>query len=205
MTIRTNFKRGAAGLAVMAILAGAAVIPTAASAQTYGQPGGAYNNGGYAYDACQRERTGRGTGGALLGAGIGAVAGSHVAARGNRTEGAVLGGLLGALIGGNVGAKSAACTPGTTQQGYGQPAPGAQAEGGYYGYEGGEQGYQQGAYGQDYQGYDQGGYAPRPVADAPGADDCTLAESPIYLPDGTVQKRYVRVCRDSTGHYQVVD
>jgi hypothetical protein len=46
---------------------------------------------------------------------------------------------------------------------------------------------------------------PRPVADAPSADNCTLAESPIYLPDGRVQKRFVRVCRDAQGRYQVVD
>ena len=39
----------------------------------------------------------------------------------------------------------------------------------------------------------------------PAADGCTLAESPIYLPDGRVQKRFVRVCMDSTGRYQVVD
>ncbi|HQP19667.1 MAG TPA: hypothetical protein PLG07_05060, partial [Phenylobacterium sp.] len=32
-----------------------------------------------------------------------------------------------------------------------------------------------------------------------------LAESPIYLPDGRVQKRFVRVCPDSNGRYQVVD
>ena len=34
---------------------------------------------------------------------------------------------------------------------------------------------------------------------------CTLAESPIYLPDGRVQKRFVRVCPDGNGKYQVVD
>jgi hypothetical protein len=32
-----------------------------------------------------------------------------------------------------------------------------------------------------------------------------LAESPIYLPDGRIQKRFVRVCQDSSGRYQVVD
>lgn len=37
------------------------------------------------------------------------------------------------------------------------------------------------------------------------AGNCSLAESPIYLPDGRVQKRFVRVCEDSNGRYQVVD
>ena len=34
---------------------------------------------------------------------------------------------------------------------------------------------------------------------------CTLAESPNNLPDGRVQKRFVRVCPDSNGKNQVVD
>ena len=37
------------------------------------------------------------------------------------------------------------------------------------------------------------------------ANGCTLAESPIYLPDGRTQKRFVRVCPDASGRYQVVD
>ena len=43
------------------------------------------------------------------------------------------------------------------------------------------------------------------VDQRPGADGCSVAESPIYMPDGSVQKRFVRVCRDSSGRYQVVD
>ncbi|PTS81843.1 hypothetical protein DBR21_17965, partial [Caulobacter sp. HMWF009] len=39
----------------------------------------------------------------------------------------------------------------------------------------------------------------------PDTNGCTLAESPIYLPDGRVQKRFVRVCPDAAGRYQVVD
>ena len=37
------------------------------------------------------------------------------------------------------------------------------------------------------------------------ANGCTVAESPIYMPDGRVQTRFVRVCRDSSGRYAVVD
>jgi len=39
----------------------------------------------------------------------------------------------------------------------------------------------------------------------PSYGSCTLAESPIYLPDGHIQRRYVRVCADPNGRYQVVD
>jgi hypothetical protein len=209
MKTPTLTSRGVAGLAALALLAG---VPVAASAQPYPSavpPVGAYD-GGYRYDACQRSLTNRGTGGALVGAGIGAVAGSNIAAGGNRTEGAVLGGLLGAVIGASVGRSSAACEPGTYQQGY-QPdgyqsgyaeAPQGDPRDGYYGYQ--DDGYSQpGAY-QDGYG-DADGYRAQPVADGPGGDDCALAESPIYLPDGSVQKRFVRVCRDAQGRYQVVD
>lgn len=202
MTTRSILTRGVAGLAAMTMVAGLAMVPTFASAQPYSPGASQGYDGGYRYDACQRARTNRGTGGALVGAGLGALAGSNVAARGNRTEGAVLGGLLGAVIGANVGKTAAACEPGqpgSYQQGYAAPQP----QDGYYGYPDGQQGYQQGAYDDRY-GDDDDAYA-RPVAEGPSADNCTLAESPIYLPDGRVQKRFVRVCRDSSGRYQVVD
>lgn len=201
MKTRSILTRGGASLAAMAMVAGLTAAPSLASAQTYGSDTAPAYDSGYRYDACRRERTNRGTGGALVGAGLGALAGGNVAARGNRTEGAVLGGILGAIVGANVGTSSAACQPGTYTQGY-APAP----RDGYYGYGSGQDGYQQGAY--DDGRYDDDdfddGYA-RPVADGPTADGCTLAESPIYLPDGRVQKRFVRVCRDASGHYQVVD
>ena len=38
-----------------------------------------------------------------------------------------------------------------------------------------------------------------------GPDGCTLAESPIHMPDGRTQMRFVRVCMDDSGRYQVVD
>ena len=203
-------RRGVAGLAAVTMVAGLASVPAVASAQSYGSAQA--QGGGYRYDACQRERTNRGTGGALVGAGIGAVAGSHVAARGNRTEGAVLGGILGAVIGANVGKTAAACEPGQTgsyQQGYAPPPPEAgYADQGSYDQGSYEQGsYEQGSYDPSYgdEGYAEDDAYARPVANAPAAADCTLAESPIYLPDGRVQKRFVRVCRDAQGRYQVVD
>ena len=36
-------------------------------------------------------------------------------------------------------------------------------------------------------------------------DGCALAESPVYMPDGSVERRFVRVCPDYRGRYRVVD
>ena len=202
---RSSFAKGVAALAAGALTLGAV---SAAQAQPYGQYG-YYGNGGY--DGCQREASGRGIGGALLGGGIGAVVGSQVSANHHRSDGSLVGGVLGALVGASVGKSSAAC-----RQGYASPPPPPQAYNGYAPAYGAPPAY----------GYDEG-YAYRGGYDAPpppppfayghrgerfriaegrvGADGCTLAESPIYLPDGRVQKRFVRVCMDSDGRYQVVD
>jgi hypothetical protein len=200
---RTIFAKGAAGLAAVSMLAGALAVPSVASAQAYPQyQGGAY--GDPYYDPCRRDQVQRGTTGALVGGGLGALAGSGIAGRGAKTEGAVLGGILGAVIGGNVGKSGAACVtpndpsyrgPGTAY--YGAPEQD-------YGYREPVPEYQQGYYPQPYDRYDDD-YRVAPVNQGPAADDCSLAESPIYLPDGRVQKRFVRVCRDASGNYQVVD
>ncbi len=195
--------KGALCAAAAAMTLGGMALPTVASAQD-----GYYDGRGYHYDPCRRDTTQRGTTGALVGGGLGAVVGSNIAGRGVRTEGAVLGGLLGAAIGAGVGRESAACAPGHVPP----PPPPPEASYGYGHYDRYGSGYgpsyeydaqpYQGSYGYDY---DNQGYA-YSVTDAPaGADGCTLAESPIYLPDGRVQKRFVRVCRDASGRYQVVD
>ncbi|HEY9234378.1 MAG TPA: hypothetical protein VIP08_05045, partial [Phenylobacterium sp.] len=115
-----------------------------------------------------------------------------------RTEGALLGGAAGAFGGAMVGKNSAACGP-TGSTAYRAPQT---SYNGYYG-EPPRNDYQR--------SYDERPYyQPEPsyrVADRPPAvtDGCTLAESPIYLPDGRTQKRFVRVCPDANGNYQVVD
>lgn len=177
--------------AAAAALAG--VIALSAGAQASAQTGGSYttpSQTGYYYDACKRDQTQRGTLGAVLGGGAGAVIGSNAAARNARTEGALLGGLLGAVLGGVVGNKSAACVSPSTYYGNPPPPPPAASNGGYY---------ERDAY--------AGSVADRyPAAErAPEPDGCTLAESPIYMPDGRTQSRFVRVCRDATGKYAVVD
>lgn len=179
------------------------LTPTLASAQTYGS-GGAYGQRPY-YDECQRSTTQRGAGGGLAGAGIGAAIGSGIAAKGARTEGAVLGGLLGAVIGTNVGKNSAACTPGRAPPppppppvAYNEPPPPPSPS-----YEDARRDAERDSYYErSYERHEGYRVADRPQADING---CTLAESPIYLPDGRVQKRFVRVCPDANGKYQVVD
>ncbi len=200
-------------LGVTAALVCGVLAPTLAQAQSYGTTsyrGGAYDNQGYYYDPCQRSTTQRGTGGGLAGAGIGAAIGSGIAARGARTEGAVLGGLLGAVVGANVGKNSAACTPGRAPPP--PPPPPPSAYNGSYD----DPYYRSGSYQGGYDNAGRDGYYERSyerhdsyrVDNRGGQTDvngCTLAESPIYLPDGRTQKRFVRVCPDAQGRYQVVD
>src|SRR5690606_14514901 len=132
----------------------------------------------------------------------GAALGSNVAASKNRTEGALLGGALGAVTGGVVGNRSAACAQGYQQPYQSYSSPPAYQQQGYYN----NNYYNNGYYGANDYGYAYGDGGQRyRVAQQPGADGCSLAESPIYLPDGGVQKRFVRVCRDGSGRYQVVD
>ena len=202
-----------AGLAGILSVSAAMVAPYLASDQSYGNRYS--NDGSYAYDGCRRATTSRSTTGALVGTAIGAIIGSNVAARGVRTEGAVLGGLVGAAVGSGVGKSSAACGS-QNRQGYYDNSDRSNQYGqnGYYdnGYSSGN-GYNNGYYAgasnydnDDGYAYDRSGTSYRVTSRSRNnGDSCTLAESPIYLPDGRVQKRFVRVCRDDNGRYQVVE
>lgn len=198
-------KVGAATLAGMIALASA--VPAAAQSGPYGANTG-QDRSGYYYDACKRDQTQRGTVGAVLGGGAGAVIGSNVAARNARTEGALLGGLLGAIAGGVVGNKSAACT---SPRGYytsgdppapALPPPPPRADAPYYE----RDAYADSAAAQAREDAWRDREPERRVSE-PSAptEDCTLAESPIYMPDGRTQTRFVRVCRDASGKFAVVD
>lgn len=193
--------------AAAAALAG--VIALGACAPALAQSAGSYTTTGYNsynYDPCRRDANQRGTAGALIGGGMGAVIGSNAAARNARTEGALLGGLLGAIAGGVVGNKTAACTQGPSRYDTAAlPPPPPPAAGSSY--------YERDAYAdsaaaqaredawRDEARADRYRAAERP----PEPDGCTLAESPIYMPDGRTQTRFVRVCRDASGKYAVVD
>jgi hypothetical protein len=209
-------------LAGAAALSASLAAPQMAAAQAYGYGQPAYG------DVCRSDRNNRTALGALLGAGAGAVLGSQIAANHHRTDGSIVGGLLGAFGGGALGHNTAPCQP---EQAYAPPPPPApvpayaapppppppppRAE-----YDRPD-GYYQGRFDDDHHDDDDRNddnrhdddhwaYGPRGqrfrIADRPvGPDGCTLAESPIYMPDGRVQKRFVRVCMDSSGRYQVVD
>lgn len=195
MSNRSIFAKGAlTAVAGVMALTGALSVPTFASAQT-----GGYYGDNYSYDPCRRASTNRGTAGALIGGAIGAVIGSNAAARNARTEGALLGGALGAATGAAVGNRSAACT-----SAYAPPPPAPRTS--YYQPRyNNDHRYYEGRHDDDRYG-DRGYYESYSVTERPqAADSCTLAESPIYLPDGRVQKRFVRVCQDGSGRYQVVD
>jgi hypothetical protein len=195
----TIAKAGAAAIA--------GVMALGAAAQVQAQPAGPYtaqSPNGYYYDPCRRDANQRGTAGALIGGGMGAVIGSNAAARNARTEGALLGGLLGAIAGGVVGNKTAACTSAYVPP---PPPPPRTSYNSYYDRdayaartEDRDDDAEDGAY-----AYGHGGERYRLADRAPDPDGCTLAESPIYMPDGRTQTRFVRVCRDSSGRYAVVD
>lgn len=187
--------------AVASLACFATVLPTVATAQSYG-PAPVY--GQPTYDPCVREQRQRQASAGLLGAAIGAVAGSQIANRGNRTEGSILGGVVGAAIGAGVGGSSAACTPGAQVpmpiEVYDSPPPPPPP---VYkrrysdGYPARDRGYD---YYEDYPA-DLNRGAPAPAQ----RDECQLAESQIRLPDGRVETRYVRTCPDERGRYRVVD
>jgi hypothetical protein len=193
-------KRVTTGKTAATVLA--AVMALGAAAPVLAQPAGPYtaqSSKGYYYDPCRRDTAQRGTIGGLLGGLAGAAIGSNVAARNARTEGAVLGGLVGALAGSSVGNKTAACRSENTASQYPQ-----RVETPYYS----RDAYADGAAAQareDAYARDERGDRYRLSDRAPGADGCTLAESPIYMPDGRTQTRFVRVCRDASGKYAVVD
>jgi len=203
-------KRSMFAKSALAAVAGVMAISATATAQA--QPyGGSYTS---TYDSCQRQANERGVGGALLGGGLGAVMGSQVSASGHRTDGSVLGGIVGAIAGAAIGHKTAACNgyaPGYGSGGYassGYAAPRARAyadvpppppppppRAAYN-----ERGYD------DSYAYGYGGRRDRyRGAQTVDADGCTIAESPVLMPDGRTQTRFVKVCLDRQGRYQVVD
>jgi len=105
---RFSMLKGAAAVMTLA----AVTLPGLASAQTYDYR---RDNSGYGYgqsydrDYRQCDSRDRQATGAVVGATLGAVAGSQMSARGRRTENSVLGGLIGAVIGAGVGGDSANC------------------------------------------------------------------------------------------------
>ncbi|OXE36313.1 MAG: hypothetical protein CGW95_08360 [Phenylobacterium zucineum] len=199
-TVFAMTKFGLAGLMALTALTAAPSLAAAQPSTPYGSPG-------YDYDPCRRETIGRSTVGGIVGALAGAAIGSNIAGRGVRKEGAVLGALAGTALGVGIGHSSAACRSAQQQAGNNNRDYGNIS---YFGYDDdhdaddyhthhtrAERRFEaHPVYGNSRYAAYQGTYTDSP---------CSLAESPIYLPDGRVERRFVRVCQDSTGQYQVVD
>ena len=92
---------------LMALSATALAIVTAGTAVATPSLARDYRGYGHYDDACRSKKSNNGTTGAVIGGVAGAVLGSNVAGRGDRTEGAVIGGLAGALLGNSVGRSNA--------------------------------------------------------------------------------------------------
>lgn len=212
MTKSSTFAKGCVAATVGLLALGAAAAASAQPAP------------GYDYNPCQRDANNRGVAGALLGGAGGAVIGSQMAASGHRRDGSLLGGVVGAIAGAAIGHNTAACTNAPPP-----PPPGPSAE---YAPPPPPPAYEPGppppppAYDGAYDGAyyappppPPGYYAPREavfvygrhgvryrvVEERLGPDGCTIAESPIYFPDGRVDRRIVHVCPDYRGRYRVVD
>jgi len=199
MSKRTAFAK----VAMIAAAATAWGVTSPAVAQPYGDYGA-----NQSYEACQRARTNRSIIGGLIGAAAGASLGFNAGARGHRNDGAWAGGAVGGIGGALIGNRTARpCDSGVA------PPPAPRASNDYYdrgGYEADRPYYGESRYvPQDRYGPPRYAAAETVVVEEdrgpPRADNCTLAESPIYLPDGRIQKRFVRVCMDANGRYQVVD
>ena len=200
MTRSSAFAKG-----LLAATAGLAALSVAAAARA--QPYGGY-------DSCQRDAGNRGVAGGLLGAGAGAVIGSQFAAGGHRRDGSLRGGIVGAIAGAAVGHSTAACgtapprpygaesapppppppvsyntTPPPQPYGaaYDEPPPARYAER------------------ESVWVYGRHGARFRMIEDRFDRDGCGLAESSVYMPDGDVERRFVRVCPDYRGRYHIVD
>ena len=86
----------------------AAVLSACASGSGYGYNGDRYSSRS---GTCERARSNDRLAGTVVGAGVGALAGSAIAGNSSNTEGAVVGGVAGAIIGNQL-AKGSPCPAG---------------------------------------------------------------------------------------------
>jgi hypothetical protein len=202
MTKSSAFAKGALASAAAGLVAlGCAA---AAQAQPYGGPG--YSN----YDPCKRDAGNRGIVGALIGGGIGATIGSQAAANHHRTDGSLLGGALGALAGAAIGHNTAACkdlpppAPPAPEPVAEAPPPLPPPSADYrddYAAPPPPPRYVE----RDVWVYGRHGVRYHVIDDRFDRYGCAMAESPVYMPDGRVDRRFVRVCPDERGRYYTVD
>jgi hypothetical protein len=185
-----------------ALAATAALVGLGCAAAAQAQPYGGYSN----YDPCRRDAGNRGIVGALIGGGIGATIGSQAAANHHRTDGSLLGGALGAIAGAAIGNNTAACRdapppPPLPIAEAAPPPPPPVADYNAYPPPPPPPRYVE----REVWVYGRHGVRYHVIDDRFDRDGCAMAESPVYMPDGRVDRRFVRVCPDHRGRYFVVD
>ncbi len=104
----------------MRILRTICLTTVAATALSACASGGGYSYRGDRYSSeygsCERDRSNNKVAGTVIGAGVGALAGSAIAGNSSNTEGAVAGGVAGAIIGNQL-AKGPPCPDGYYRSG----------------------------------------------------------------------------------------
>jgi len=212
MTKSSAFAKSAVAATAGLVALGCAA---AAQAQPYGGPG--YSN----YDPCKRDAGNRGIVGALIGGGIGATIGSQAAANHHRTDGSLLGGALGAIAGAAIGNNTAACRdtpppppPGPVAEALPPPElppveyrddgppPPPPVE---YRDDGPPPPPPPRYVEREVWVYGRHGVRYHVIDDRFDRYGCAMAESPVFMPDGRVDHRFVRVCPDYRGRYYAVD
>lgn len=174
---------------ILVALTAMLVIPAAASADDYRYRG--YNED----TQCQQRVNDNTVGGGLIGAGVGAIAGSQIAGRGNKTEGSVLGAVVGAVVGSQVGKNRIACDDRYQYE---------HRQNGYY-----NQSYNQGYYDRNrnydynrssYYGNGYGDYRSRDITYNPPYrfenDRCGWGTAAYRLPNGRVTHQDVYMCKE---------
>jgi hypothetical protein len=153
------------------------------------------------------------TGATVVGGLAGAALGSNLAAHhGGRVGGAIIGGLLGAIVGHRIGEENSPPPAGCYGYYRAAPAPAYAYYRPYY--------HHFYAYPHYYRPYPYyvtpayvvaapppppPGYAPPPDAIPAPAGECKTTSSEVRMPDGSTEQRDVRVCKDGSGRYRVVD
>jgi hypothetical protein len=191
----------AAAIAAAAALAAAA---TPAAAQNWNRPAPPVAQ------ECQQSLNNNRLGGAAVGAAIGAVAGSQLAGRGQRTEASVLGAVIGGLAGRELAGRRLACDDAAYNQGRvvsGGSHPNYGYNNNYNNNYNNGYGYQapQPAYDPYYnQGY-QGGYSHQTSYTPPRQvrGQCGWGEARYTTPDGRVSRQDVWMCLDRRGAWVV--
>jgi uncharacterized protein YcfJ len=203
-----------------AAMAASLAAPTLAAAQASTPYAGQDRS---TYQTCDQRKTGNTVAGAVIGGILGAVVGSQVSGHGARTEGSVIGAGGGALVGGAIGNDSTKCDPAPRREAQYDNNAATRPSDSIGDYDNSRRSdddrYSDQRDGDQSGGAQRDGYADQrydddrapayghayPVRHEPEGDDCGMADTTMHMPDGTVQQRYVHVCRDLNGRFQIVE